>query len=45
MSRTQKGKKAPGSEFWGKRPKTGKNSKRDTHRAERQQGKKEAKGK
>jgi hypothetical protein len=47
MSRTQKGSKAPGYEYWGKRPGSGhfapgKYAKRVTHKAERQQGKKDS---
>lgn len=44
MSRTVKGGKGPGFEYWGKRPPTGHHGpgakgKRVTHKAERQQGK------
>jgi hypothetical protein len=48
MSRTRKGSKGPGYEYWGKRPGTlkgwcyspGKKAKKLTHRAERREGKK-----
>ena len=47
MSRTKKQKKAPGYEYWGKRPGTkklggspGKDAKKLTHRLERLEGKK-----
>ncbi len=43
MSRSKKGKKSPGSEHWSKRPKTAANSKKATKRAERKEGKSEAK--
>lgn len=47
MSRTKKGTKAPGYEFWSARPGKGKMSsgpiaKKLTHRAERQEGKQQA---
>jgi len=48
MSRTVKVKKAPGQEYWSRRPHTkhgatpGPDSKKVTHRTERQQGKREA---
>jgi len=49
MSRTKKGKKGPGYEYWSKRPGSnkcgsapGKDSKDFTHRAERREGKNEA---
>lgn len=41
MSRSNKGSKPPGYEFWSKRPKSFKNSKDLTHRAERKEGKEE----
>lgn len=41
MSRTNKGSKPPGYDFWSRRPKSSKNSKDLTHRAERQEGKEE----
>ena len=46
MSRTRKGSKGPGYEFWSKRPGKGRMSsgpyaKLLTHRAERQEGKEE----
>lgn len=48
MSRTRKGKKGPGYEYWSARPGNYNNSpgagvKRRTHRAERRQGKQQAK--
>lgn len=48
MSRTKKGSKAPGQEYWTPRPGNkygahpGKFTKRKTHKAERQQGKRSA---
>lgn len=46
MSRTRRGEKSPGFEYWSKRPGNkhgagglGKDQKRRTHKAERQQGK------
>lgn len=48
MSRTKKGKKAPGFEYWSRRPgnkhggTVGATTKHFTHKAERQQGKREA---
>lgn len=49
MSRTKKAKKAPGYEYWSKRPVSnrggaipGSFTKRRTHKAERQQGKRDA---
>lgn len=48
MSRTVKGSKAPGYEYWSRRPNkgarggVGRFTKRKTHRAERQQGRKQA---
>lgn len=48
MSRTKKGKKAPGAEYWSRRPHNkhgsppGPITKKLTHRTERQQGKREA---
>lgn len=49
MSRTSKGSKGSGHEYWGKRSELsgmrdpGKVTKRATHRAERRQGKKQTK--
>lgn len=49
MSRTRKGSKGPGFEYWSRRPTKfhyadpGKETKRNTHRLERQEGKREAK--
>lgn len=48
MSRTKKGKKGAGFEYWSRRPTKfkyadpGKETKRNTHRLERQEGKQEA---
>lgn len=46
MSRTKRGSKAPGYEFWSRRPAnqgaTGRYAKQRTHRAERAQGKRQA---
>jgi len=45
MSRTKKGSKGPGHEYWGRRSEyrvPGKLSKKLTHRKERKQGKKDA---
>ncbi len=48
MSRTKKGTRSPGSEFWSKRPGSnkcgsgpGKTAKKETHRLERLEGKKQ----
>ncbi|MNK29197.1 hypothetical protein D3C87_475880 [compost metagenome] len=46
MSRTKRGSKGPGYEYWGKRPPSGHHApgakaKRVTHKAERQQGKRD----
>lgn len=47
MSRTRKGSKGPGYEYWGRRPTKGrdpgKTTKKTTHRMERAEGKREAK--
>lgn len=43
MSRTKKGSKPPGYDFWSRRPKSSKNCKDLTHRAERKQGKDQVK--
>lgn len=45
MARTNKGTKPPGYDFWSKRPKSSKNDKKLTHKAERQEDKKQAKDK
>lgn len=48
MSRTIRGRKGPGAEYWSKRPhnkygqQPGPVAKRATHRTERQQGKRDA---
>jgi len=46
MSRTKKGSKGPGYEFWSRRPNKGrdpgKDTKKNTHRLERKAGKQEA---
>ena len=39
MSRSKKGSKPPGFDFWSRRPHSNKNDKDLTHRAERREGK------
>lgn len=43
MSRSKKGKKPVGYDFWSKRPNSSKNDKDLTHKAERKQGKSQVK--